>query len=330
MKPRPPAAGEDRTLPEEAERLLRRYLDALAAERNLSPYTLRNYGTDLRDFLRFVAAGPGRNPLAADRNVLRAYLAARKEEGMASASLTRKVSTVRGFYRWLAQEGHIPADPFAAVRGPKRERRLPRFLTPEQIQALIQAPRADSPQGLRDRAILELLYAAGIRVSELAGLRLVDVDPRERTVRVRGKGNKERVALMGVPAVRALARYLRHGRPALAGGRPADALFLNRWGGPLSVRAVQLLIRRYAAAAGIDERAYPHLLRHTFATHMLDGGADVRVVQALMGHASVGTTQIYTHVTDAQQRRVYDEAFYNAWQPPTRRRRRDGEAPEEG
>ncbi len=292
------------------EELLAAYLRYLTAERNLSPLTLRNYRTDLSDFARYLHDEEGIGPLEADRQAFRRYLARLRENGTASASVSRKVSTVRGFYRFLVREGRLAADPLAGVRSPKRERRLPHVLTKEHLTALIEAADADTPQGLRDRAILELMYAAGLRLSEVVGLDVANLDATDRTLVVRGKGNKERMVLVGRPAEKALRRYLERGRPQLA-RRPDTALFLNRDGGRLSARSVQQLVRRHALRAGLDQRVWPHLLRHSFATHLLDGGAELRVVQELLGHASASTTQIYTHVTEEQQRRVYDRAFYN-------------------
>jgi integrase/recombinase XerC len=304
------------------EKLLQTYLRFLQAERNLSPYTLRNYESDLRSFLRY-AQDAGRDIADVDRYLLRGYLARLREQKMAPGSITRRVSSIRSFYRFLARQGHIEHDPLAGVHSPKKGRRLPSFLSPSQVLAILGAVEGDSPKGLRDRAILELLYAAGVRLSELVALDTSDVDIREQEVRVLGKGNKERIALMGRAAADALQRYLVEGRPALVQRPRERALFLNKDGGRLSVRAVQIMVRRCALKAGLDERVFPHLLRHTFATHMLNGGADLRVVQELLGHASVGSTQIYTHVSDAEKRRVYDAAFFNVWR--SRRRRNEDE-----
>jgi integrase/recombinase XerC len=290
-----------------AEELLSRYLDHLAARRNPSSYTLRNYARDLRGFFAYLE-DDNIDVLAVDRHAVRGYLAALLEEGVALGSITRKVSTIRGFYRHLRATGAIDTDPLLGVRGPKRERRLPGFLSEEEVTSLVTSPDAETPQGLRDRAILELLYASGVRVSEVAGLDTADIDLDGRALRVRGKGRRERTVLMGRPASRALENYLRGGRPRLARGAQ-KALFLNRDGGRLSQRAVQSAVRKYSLAAGLDRRAHPHLLRHTFATHMLDGGADLRVVQDLLGHASPNTTQIYLHVTEERQRKVLEDAL---------------------
>ena len=304
------------------EKLLQSYLRFLQAERNLSPYTLRNYENDLRSFFHY-AEDAGRDIRDVDRYLLRAYLARLRGEEMAPASIVRRVSTIRSFYRFLARQGHIEHDPLVGVHSPKKGRRLPSFLSPKQVLAILGSVEGDSPKALRDRAILELLYAAGLRLSELVALDASDVDIGERQARVLGKGNKERIAVMGRAAADALRRYLRDGRPALVRRPQERALFLNNQGGRLSARAVQIMVRRCALKAGLDERVFPHLLRHTFATHMLDGGADLRIVQELLGHASVGSTQIYTHVSEAEKRRVYDAAFYNVWR--SRRRRSEDE-----
>jgi site-specific recombinase XerD len=289
------------------EALLESYLRALLAERNLSPYTLRNYATDLHAFIDFVEE-EGTDPLQADRHTLRRHLAGLMELNVASGSLTRKVSTIRGFYRYLEMAGHLEASPFQGVRGPRRPRRLPSFLNNEDVSALVSAPETNTPLGLRDRALMELLYAAGIRVSELVGLDSDDVNLGDGLLRVRGKGRKERMVLIGRPARRALKAYLRQGRPRLTAGAEA-ALFLNRDGGRLSARGVQGLVRKYALAAGLDQRIFPHLLRHTFATHMLEGGADLRVLQELLGHSNINSTQIYTHVTEQAKRRAIDASL---------------------
>lgn len=299
----------DRNGKSDAESLLEIYLRTLESERNRSAYTIRNYGSDLRAYFAFLE-GEGVDPLAADRHAVRAYLAHLSERRVAPGSVARIVSSLRSFYRFLLQEGHIEANPCEGMRPPKQPRRLPGFLDEEEVTALITAPDSDKPQGLRNRALLELLYAAGVRVSEVHHLNVADAQLSETggALRVRGKGNKERIVLVGRPAARALARYFADARPQLAKGAE-EALFLNRDGERLSVRAVQGIVHHCAQASGLTKRTHPHLLRHTFATHMLDGGADLRVVQELMGHASANTTQIYLHVTEARQRRVYDDAW---------------------
>ncbi len=287
--------------------------------RNLSPYTIRNYLSDLSHFLRFLEA-EGLSLETLTRQAFRHYLARLSQDGVAPASIARKVSTIRTFLRFLVQEGYLEHDPLPGVRGPKRPRRLPAYLSPEQVTALIEAASGAGPGELRDRALLELLYACGVRVSEVTGLNVGDVDLSEGIARVRGKGGKERLVLMGRPAAQALHRYLVAGRPALLRNPHEQALFLNmRDGRRLSARSVQAIVRHYAQRAGIDRRVWPHLLRHTFATHMLDGGADLRVVQELLGHASPTSTQIYMHVTQEHQRRRYLEAFYHQIHRPRER-----------
>ncbi len=288
------------------ESLLDRYLSEGGA-RNLSALTLRNYRTDLRGFIQALE-GWSIDPLAAGRIDLRRYLARLLGDGIAPASVTRKVSTIRSFYRYLRSIGELAGDPFFGVKGPQRPRRLPQFLTPEDVVRLVHSADGPQPAELRDRALLELLYAAGLRVSEVAGVNQGDIDPDAREVRVKGKGSKERVSVFGEPAARAVERYVKEGRPGLAAGKEA-ALFLNRFGGRLTARSVQTIVRKYAAKAGLPREAHPHLLRHSFATHLLEGGADLRVVQELLGHSSPNTTQVYTHVTEERKRKAMEAAF---------------------
>ena len=313
----------------DAAALLARYLDVLDGERNLSRFTLRNYGTDLRHYFAYLEEH-GIGLLAVTRVLFRGYLASMQQDGVAQGSVSRRVSTAKSFYRWLRLTGVMRDDPLAAVRGPKQTKRLPHIMTLENITNLIAAADGTRPADLRDRALLEAMYASGVRVSEAAGLDVHDVDLDELTMIVRGKGNKQRLVVMGEPARAAIERYIRDGRPALlkAGAgkrdasastsvrgvripttddrRPTSALFINRNGTRLSQRRIQLIVRKYALAAGIDARVHPHLLRHTFATHLLDGGAELRVVQELLGHSNPNTTQIYLHVTEERQRKVVE------------------------
>ncbi len=321
--PRPSPAGpsqhptDERPPPSpESQRLLDRYLRERGA-RGLSQYTIRNYLNDLGDFLSALAAW-GLEAKEASRLDLRRYLAELIERATAPASVTRKLSTIRSFYRWLRTAGVMENDPFFGVRGPKPPRRLPGVISEVDVMGLVQAADGDSPAELRDRALLELLYASGLRVSEISSTDVSQVDLRERTVRVRGKGKKERITVFGAPAAAALRRYLRSGRSKLASGKQ-PALFLNRAGGRLSVRSVQTIVRKYALKAGLPESAHPHLLRHTFATHLLDGGADLRVVQELLGHESPNTTQIYLGVTEAKKRSEMEKALVDVGERETRR-----------
>lgn len=290
------------------EELLEAYIRYLVAEKNLSPFTLRNYRSDLLHFAAYLEEEEGVGILDADRMMARRYLAMLKESGMATASLTRKVSTIRSFYRFLVREGKAEGSPLVGLVAPKRGRKLPTILSRDDLDALIEAADESTPLGLRNRAILELMYASGVRLSEIVGLNQNQIDLDERTVVVRGKGNKERMVLLGEPAEAAVRRYLEHGRPKLAVGAE-EALFLNRDGGRLSGRSIQTVVRKHALKAGLDTHVWPHLLRHSFATHLLDGGAELRVVQELLGHSSAQTTQIYTHVTEERQRIAMKQAY---------------------
>lgn len=240
--------------------------------------------------------------------------------------MTRKVSTIRSFYKYLRLAGELDNDPFFGVTGPRAPKRLPKYLVPADIAHLINSVEGAEPADLRDRALLELLYAAGLRVSEVTGLDLADLDLKDRVVRVRGKGNKERIGVFGEPAARALKTYMEGGRPVLleAGDNKGalSALFLNRFGTRLSDRSVQAIVRKAATRAGLPAEVHPHLLRHSFATHMLDAGADLRVVQELLGHESPNTTQVYLHVTEARKRQSMEEALEALREVEHRRRKR--------
>lgn len=306
-----------------APAFLEAYLRELRAVGNRSPYTVRNYRSDIGHFLAWCEER-GYEPLSIDRPRFREYLGELREAGAAPASLTRRTSTIHGFYRYLEREGATERDLLYGVAPPRKPKRLPRILEPHIIRALLEAPDTSDPSGQRDQAILELLYGAGVRISELVGLNISDLVLDEGAAIVRGKGSRERVVLFGRPARDALATYLRDGRGRLAAGAPApgQALFLNRWGTRLSARSVQKLIKKHALAAGIVEDLHPHLLRHTFATHLLDGGADLRIVQELLGHRSANTTQIYTHVSQARQAEVAAEAWYAIGRQALERARR--------
>ena len=301
------AKAEERRLDPPVSAVLERYLIQRGTARNLSAFTLRNYRSDLEDFLAALKVWEV-DFLAPVRTDLRRYLSLLQANGIAPASIRRKVSTIRSLYRWLRTEGAFETDPFYGVQGPKPPRHLPHVLTQIDIERMIAAAEGKRPADFRDSAVIELLYAAGLRVSEVTQLDVQDLDLKLATLRILGKGNKERVGVIGNPAVRALKLYLELGRPKL-GVRADEALFLNRSGGRLTVRSVQSLVRKYARKAGLPDDVHPHLLRHSYATHLLDGGADLRVVQELLGHESPNTTQIYTHVTEAKKRKAMESAF---------------------
>lgn len=282
-----------------------RYVNYLQVERNASPYTVRNYTTDLLDFFQFIRDKKISSLNEVDRLVLRDYLSWLLQQSVAKASIARRLSAIRSFYRYLLREEITSTSPVANTSSPKLDRRLPSFLTIDEMKRLLEAPDSTTPQGQRDRALIELLYASGLRVSELVKLNREQVNLDTRDIRVWGKGSKERIVLIGLPAARALTTYLEQGRPRLLDGKTTDALFVNRYGGRLTERMVQKILEKYANIIGIGKRVHPHMLRHTFATHLLDGGADLRVVQELLGHADLSSTQIYTHVSKSQAKKVY-------------------------
>ena len=289
---------------------LERYLLLLAAQR--SPRTLDAYRRDL------VSLGAFRGGPVGDATVedLERWLAAMRAQGLAPSTLARRVSAVRTYFRHLMLIGTRTENPAAAIKLPRRNRRLPRALSPAETERLIDAATGTSPRTLRDRALVELLYGAGLRVSEAVGLEKGAVDVEERIVRTVGKGGKERLVPLGRPAAEAARRYLALGRPHLD-RRYRPELFLNARGGPLTRAGAFLILRRLAERAGLEpERVHPHLLRHSFATHLLEGGADLRSVQEMLGHADLGTTERYTHVSDRRRREVYFEAHPHARRKP--------------
>jgi integrase/recombinase XerC len=283
------------------------FLRSLAVERGASPHTLRSYRADLTDCAAFLAAGRLGPLVGADARTLRAYLAALHERGLARTSIARRLAALRSFFRFLMRRGRASANPARDVSTPKLPRKLPAYLPIDESEALLRVAPPPTAGGVRDRAILELFYATGIRVAELAGLDVEDLDLREGAVRVLGKGRKERIVPVGRKAVEALRAYL-----AREGERESGPVFLNGRGGRLTVRSVHRIVRARARAAGLHRRVSPHTLRHTFATHLLDAGADLRLIQELLGHARLGTTQKYTHVSTDRLMKVYDSAHPRA------------------
>ena len=283
--------------------------------RNNADNTLDAYSADLMQLVEYAE----QHQLAAlsdfDLPRLRAFFAELSRRHQARSTLARKRSSLRAFFRWAKRTGKIAKDPTAGLIAPKQGRRLPKFLRSEEIEALLSAPDR-SPAGLRDRALLELLYASGIRAGEAVHLNVADIDLESGLVRIRrGKGGKERIALLGSAAAAAIDQYLRIGRPELSAknpGMPQGALLLNKYGKPLSDRGVRRTFDKYVESAGSRLKITPHILRHTFATHLLENGADLRAVQELLGHANLVTTQIYTHVTPQRIKEVYDSAHPRA------------------
>jgi tyrosine recombinase XerC len=284
----------------------------LSAERGLAALTVRNYTTDLTALAEYMRTKRIPRLGNLDRLALRSYLAWLVQLGYARSSVVRKLSALRSFLRWLAKEGLIEGDPLPRRGVMKRERRLPDFLSQRDSARLVEAPDSTTPVGLRDRAILEVAYGSGLRVSEVRGLDVASVNLHTGELRVVGKGSKERIVIFGDAAKSALYAYLGEARPKMANRTSGAALFLNRYGGRLTQRSIQQKVRRYAAKAGLRSGVHTHTLRHSFATHLLEGGADLRVVQELLGHSSPATTQIYTHVTQRQAREIYMAAHPRA------------------
>ncbi len=314
---------------------IQRFLDYLENQRNFSAHTVRCYSTDLTQFCRFLAStlaaprGAGESqPLTAEDLPpadelpeerltdmlpaitpveIRAYLAMMRNTDYSKSTIARKLATLRSFYKFLVRIEAIEASPVSAIRTPRRDRRLPNCLDVQQVEALLAAPDTGTLAGSRDRAILETIYSAGLRVGELVSLNLEDLDEFGQAVRVRGKGKKERLGSLGSKAIEAIEAYLAKRGDAL-GRRRKGPLFVNKFNKRLSDRSIRRSLDRYLALAGIDAHVSPHTLRHSFATHMLNAGADLRSVQEMLGHESLSTTQIYTHLTTKRLKEVYDRA----------------------
>jgi integrase/recombinase XerD len=274
----------------------------------LAPRTVEAYRRDLSDFARWLGGAPG----AATTGQLESYVAQMRADGLAATTIARRVAAIRSFFRHQMLLGARADNPAAELELPRRRRALPKTLSPGEAERLIDAAVGTTPRSMRDRALVELLYGAGLRVSEAVGLERAGVDLENRLVRAIGKGSKERIVPIGRQAVDALRRYLAHGRPFLD-KRHRPELFLNAQGGGLTRAGAFLILRRLAEKAGLEpERVHPHLLRHSFATHLLEGGADLRSVQEMLGHADLATTELYTHVSDRRRRELYFRAHPHA------------------
>ena len=303
------------------------FLRFLSVERNAAALTIKSYREDLTSLSDYLNQAYGREPAPAEVTPLdlRGYVSALHEAGYAKTSVARRLASLRTFYKFAQREGLAESNPAKPLRNPRRDRKLPHFLSSDEIGKLLDAPPANSPMGLRDRAILETMYSAGLRVSETVGVNDVDFDLAEGLVRIRGKGRRERLAPIGSFAAKALTRWLK-ARSDLPRGRlaPRDEnvrsrserttlpVFTNRFGRRLTTRSVARMLLKYLKLTGLDLRTTPHTLRHSFATHLLDRGADIRSVQELLGHKSLVTTQIYTHVSTAGLRAAYERAHPRA------------------
>ena len=296
--------------------------------RDASPHTKRAYKTSLEQYLDWLEGVPGVHWTRPPRRTLRAYLAELDGRGLSRSTIGSRIAALRSFYRFCRRMGWVAGDPWAAIVTPRKSRRLPRVMEVDDVERLLDvipgsagrpvdrdaAPTTTEAIELRDRAIVECAYAAGLRISEIAGARVADVDLAHGELRVLGKGRKERIGMLGAPARDALQSYLTHGRPVLAAtsDEADDALFLNASGRGMSTRGVRSRIDHLVKRAGLPERTTPHTLRHSFASHLLEGGADLRVVQELLGHASLSTTQIYTHVSPGRLQQSYRSAHPRA------------------
>ncbi len=318
-----PAPGSD----EQLQPLVLDFLGYLELERGLSSHTLRAYRSDLLQLGEFLRER-GTDPLHAQHGDLAGFLSSlsapgvsaatldapgtRRQPAVTAATLRRKTASVRSFYRYLRREGTIAHDPTAELRGPRPTQTLPTALTRDEVTKLLEQPHGTEPLALRDRALLELMYASGLRASEAVGLELRDVNLQEGLLRARGKGAKERIVPVGARAVAALDAYLARARPRLVGIRVQAALLVNRGGGRLSRQGLYKIVQGHARSAGLERKMSPHTLRHTFATHLLAGGCDLRSLQEMLGHSDLATTQLYTHLSADRLKDVYFDAHPRA------------------
>ena len=284
-----------------------RFLIYLQAEKNSSEHTVKNYSIDLRNFFAFTKDLPVEK---IDYLEIRRFLASLNEKGFSKSSISRKLACLRSFFKFLVRENHLKENPASSISTPKKDKKLPLFLEEKEISNLLDAPAADSKTEKRDKSILELLYSSGIRVSELVGLNIEDVDFFGEVLRVRGKGKKERLVPAGGKALNAIREYVDSRAEGNGGNR--GPLFLNKGKTRLTDRSVRRIVLKYSRRIALNKNISPHVLRHTFATHMLDRGADLRSVQELLGHENLSTTQIYTHVTTKRLKEAYDDAHPRA------------------
>ncbi len=292
--------------------LVKEFINYLAVERGLADNTLDSYNRDLKQFMVFLENEKVENVQKATRNVIMSYLLFLQKRGRATATVSRHLAALKSFYHFLLREKYIEKDPTANLESPKLEKKLPRILTVNEVENLLSQPRGNEPAGLRDKAMLELLYATGIRVSELISLDINHINLDMGYIRCFGKGSKERIVPVGSLARKCVHEYLQKGRPKLIKNRSEKALFVNQHGRRLTRQGFWKIIKKYATRAGIAKDITPHTLRHSFATHLLENGADLRSVQEMLGHADITTTQIYTHLTKGRLREVYAKSHPRA------------------
>ncbi|MDA8147132.1 MAG: site-specific tyrosine recombinase XerD [Thermaerobacter sp.] len=294
------------------DRLIGDFLNYLGVERGLAANTLESYGRDLAQYRHYLGDDGGRSLDQVLPSTIVAYLLALQDQGKATATVARRLAALKAFYQYLVREGRLERDPTADLESPKLQKRLPRVLTVEEVEQVLGQPDLTKPVGLRDRAMLELLYATGIRVSELVALNLGDLNGAAGYIRCVGKGTKERIVPVGQPALEAVEAYLDRGRKRFLREPRELALFVNHHGRRLTRQGFWKIIKRYAREARLEKSITPHTLRHSFATHLLENGADLRSVQEMLGHADISTTQIYTHITQGKVREIYDKAHPRA------------------
>jgi len=291
---------------------LKEFIDYLAVERGLSANTLESYGRDLRQYLTYLTEKKKMTPAETTPATVVGFLLHLQAKGRATSTISRMLASIKCYYHFLVTEEIIPRNPTVNLDAPKQEKKLPRVLSVENVLRLLQQPDLKTPAGIRDRTMLEVLYATGLRVSELVSLKISDVNLEEGYVRCLGKGSKERIIPLGSEAVKYLKSYLNHARKFLASNPAEDALFLNHHGHSLTRQGFWKIIKKYAEKLDIPGSITPHTLRHSFATHLLENGADLRSVQEMLGHADISTTQIYTQLTKNRLKEVYDKAHPRA------------------
>jgi integrase/recombinase XerD len=294
------------------ESLIQEFIDYLGHEKGLATNTLESYGRDLKQYYGFLSGDSAASLANASQSTIVAYLMYLRKQGKATATIARRLAALKAFYQFLVKENYVAKNPTDELSSPKLERKLPKVLTVEEVERLLSQPEVTSPVGKRDKAMLELLYATGIRVSELVNLNVGDIDLREGFVRCMGKGSKERVVPMGEIAIAALKAYLDNARLKIIADPKEKSVFVNHHGKRLTRQGFWKIVKKYAAQAQIRKEITPHTLRHSFATHLLENGADIRAVQEMLGHADISTTQIYTHVTKDRLKDVYAKSHPRA------------------
>ncbi len=291
---------------------LSEYLNYLSVERGLAQNTLESYGRDLRQFLKYLSEKKNLNISDATQATVIGYLLQMQARGKATATLSRSLAAIKSYFHFLAREERIPRDPTMNLDAPKQEKRLPRILSVQDVERLLEQPDLKSPVGIRDRAMLELLYATGLRVSELVSLKTIDINTETGYIKCFGKGSKERIVPLGTTAVKYVKLYQDHARKFLAASLHENTLFLNHHGKGLTRQGFWKIIKKYAESIQLGMEITPHTIRHSFATHLLENGADLRSVQEMLGHADISTTQIYTHLTKDKIKEVYEHSHPRA------------------